>query len=80
MSCTPNQWLPLGPACTVLSQMDADKQLQPVLQCLLQQHSMTRQQAAAFLHSNPHVLYSSNYTVVIQQLVRRQKLQQLALL
>lgn len=41
---------------------------------------MTRQQAAAFLHSNPHVLYSSNYSVLIQQLVRRQKLQELALL
>jgi hypothetical protein len=63
-----------------MSQMDADKQLQPVLQCLLQQHSMTRPPAAAFLHSNPHVLYSSNYSVLIQQIIRHQKLQELALL
>jgi hypothetical protein len=59
--------------------MDVDTQLQPVLHHLTQQEGMSQQAAAAFLRSNPTLMYSSDFHQQAQQLLRRQKLQQLAL-
>lgn len=60
--------------------MDAEQQLQPVLQYLMQDQAMSQDQAAAFLRSNPSVLHSSSsYQEQIQQQLRQQRVRQLAL-
>lgn len=62
-----------------LLQMDVDSHLQPVLQYLQQQQGMPLQAAATFLRSNPSLLYGSSYQAQAQQLLRSEKLRQLAL-
>lgn len=58
--------------------MDVERQLQPVFQHLTQQQGMSAPAAAAFLRSAPAVLYRSDYQTQVQQLLRQQRLRQLA--
>lgn len=60
--------------------MDVERQLQPVLHYLMQDQHMPQHEAAAFLRSNPGVLYSSGFRERIQQLLRQQRVHQLALI
>ena len=60
-------------------QMDVDSQLQPVLQHLMQDQGMSQHEAAAFLRSYPAVLHSSDIRQQVQQQLRRQQIQLLAL-
>jgi hypothetical protein len=60
--------------------MDVERQLQPVYQYLTQQQGMSAAAAAAaFLRSAPAVLYSRDYQAQVQQLLRQQRMRQLAL-
>lgn len=59
--------------------MDYDLQLQPVLRFLAEEQGMTKQQAAAFLHNNPGVLYNPGFKAQVPQLLRQQLLLQMAM-
>lgn len=61
-------------------QMDYDLQLQPVLRFLVEEQGMTKQQAAAFLHNNPSVLYNPGFKAQVPQLLRQQQVLQMAVI
>lgn len=65
--------------CRPHVQLDVDSQLQPVLQHLMQEQGMSQHEAAAFLRSNPAVLHSADFQQQVQQRLRRQQMQLLAL-
>lgn len=59
----------------LLSQMDLEGQLQPVLQYLLSDLGMTQEAAAAFLKAHPAVLYNNDFQREARKLIRNQQLQ-----